>query len=66
MNQNIPMKQLMTALEEVKYEQDNSFHFSKEKFQSAHKTEVQNCDLITVRKCGIKQNNKHYLTTVDL
>lgn len=29
MNQNIPMKQLMTALEEVKYEQDNSFHFSK-------------------------------------
>lgn len=53
------MKQLMTALEEVKYEQDNSFHFSKETFQSAHKTEMQNCDLITVTKCGINLNNKH-------
>jgi len=59
MNQTIPMKQLMTALEEVKHEQDNSFHFSEEKFQSAHKTEMQNCDLITVTKCGINLNNKH-------
>jgi hypothetical protein len=31
----------------------------KNQSQSAHKTEIQNCDLITVMKCRVHQNNKH-------